>query len=129
MCGAFQRHFWRGAVGLIAAYAFVLQAFLAYGMAARAAASESSYAAAFFVLCAADDTTAAPDHESVPAKPNTHCPICTLIGSAAAALPEPVALPLWRAGQFERTSFVTAVACISFHQARAGLSRAPPQSV
>jgi hypothetical protein len=28
----------------------------------------------------------------------------------------------------ERTSFVSAAACISFHRARAGLSRAPPQN-
>jgi hypothetical protein len=129
MFGLSHKRVWRGAIGLIAAYALVLQAFLAYGMATQAAAQDDpSYSGLFFVICASHDGAAAADGADVPAKRAAHCPICTLSSSAAATLPDPNLLPIWQAALAERTNFVSAAACISFHQARAGLSRAPPQN-
>ena len=129
MFRAFHKRVWRGGIGLIAAYALVLQAFLAYSMATQAAAQDgSSSSGLFFVICASHDGAAAADGADVPAKQVAHCPICTLSSSAAATLPDPALLPMWQAARTERTTFVSAAACISFHQARAGLSRAPPQN-
>jgi hypothetical protein len=117
----------RGAIGLIAAYAFVLQAFLAYSMATQAAAhGDLPHAGTFFVLCLTDDSSAAGDGAG-PITLKTHCPICTL--PPPAMTPDPIALPLWRAIGTQQTPFVTVAACIAFHRARAGLSRAPPLSV
>ena len=55
MFGALKKRGWRGAVGLITAYAFVLQAFLAYSVASQAAVHGNS-SGAFFVICTNDDT-------------------------------------------------------------------------
>jgi hypothetical protein len=128
MFRAFHKRGWRGAVGLIAAYAIVLQAFLAYSTASQAAARDAaSDAAAFFVLCTAQDNSAAPHGDGGPL-PGTHCPICTLSGSGAATLPDPGSLPVWQGVAAGPTSFVSVGACVSFHSARAGLSRAPPRN-
>ena len=129
MVGAFHKRGWRGAIGLIAAYALVLQACLAYSMASQAAAqSAAADSDSFFVICTSQDGMPVPDDAGAPVKPMTHCPICTLSASAAAMLPDPVSLPVWQAAMTARTPFVSAAACISFHRARAGLSRAPPQN-
>jgi hypothetical protein len=120
---------WRAAVGLIASYALVLQAFLAYSLAAQAAAQEpSSQAGELFVLCASQGNPGAAHDDNAPLKPDAHCPTCTLCGSSAPTLPGTAALPAWQRVAAERTPFVSAAACISFHRARAGLSRAPPQN-
>jgi hypothetical protein len=122
-----RKHFWRRAIGLIAAYAFLLQSFLALSMVTQAAAAGSlSHGGTFFVLCLSDDSTAK-DDTGTP-KPVTHCPACTLATSAGVA-PEPVALPEQLTYIEQRTPFVSAEACIAFHQARSGLTRAPPQNV
>ena len=127
MFGGVHRRGWRGAIGLIAAYALVLQAFLVYSTAAQATAQDaSSYAGDFFLLCTSPNHPDTPDGGGAPL--NAHCPACTLSESAAGALPDRVLLPLWQPAMAERTSFVSAAACISFHRARAGLSRAPPQN-
>ena len=129
MFGAFHKRGWRGGIGLIAAYALVLQAFLAYSMATQAAAQgDSPYSGSFFVICTSQDGVMGVDGAGAPAKPVTHCPICTLSVTAAATLPDPVLLPLWQATFSEPTEFISAAACISFHKARSGLSRAPPQN-
>jgi hypothetical protein len=123
-----RKHFWRRAIGLIAAYAFLLQSFLALSMVTQAAAAGSlSHGGTFFVLCLSDDS-AAKDDTGAPAKLVTHCPACTLAASSGVA-PEPVALPEQLAYAEQRTPFVSAEACIAFHQARSGLTRAPPQNV
>src|SRR2546422_361036 len=84
-----RKHFWRRAVGLIAAYAFVLQSFLALSMVSQAAAAGSlSHGGTFFVLCLSDDSVAK-DGTGAPAKPVTHCPACTLASSSTGAAPEP----------------------------------------
>jgi len=120
---------WRGAIGMIAAYALVLQAFLAYSMATQAAAQDpASFSGAFFVICSSQDGADAPHGDDTKLKLNTHCPICTLCGSATAILTDPVALPAMPAAFAVRTTFVTAEACVAYHRARAGLSRAPPQN-
>jgi hypothetical protein len=78
---------WRRAIGLIAAYALVLQAFLAYSIASQAAGQGSAaLSGVFFVLCASQDNAEATDISGA-VKPNTHCPICTLsrVGSRNAA--------------------------------------------
>jgi hypothetical protein len=117
---------WRSAVGLIAAYALVLQALLAYSIAAQAAAS-GDVSGSFFVICKTDsDGTTA---DGAPAKPTTHCPVCTLALDGAGAVPGVAALPLPHAFTVQPTPFVTAQACVSYHRARAGLTRAPPQNV
>ena len=129
MFRAFHKRIWRGSVGLIAAYALVLQAFLAFSMTTQAAAQgDPSYSGSLFVICISHDNAAASDGADVPAKQAAHCPICTLSSSTVATLPDPVLLPVWPAARTEPATFVSAAACISFHQARAGLSRAPPQN-
>ncbi len=61
MPGAFRQRGWRGAIGLIAAYALVLQAFLAYSTATQATAQDpSSIAANLFVLCTSQDNPDTP---------------------------------------------------------------------
>ena len=95
MLGIRQRRGWRGAIGLIAAYALVLQAFLAYGMASQAAAhGDSPDSGAFLRDLHHAGQRRGCGRTGVPVKPVTHCPICTLSGSAAATLPPPVSLPL-----------------------------------
>src|SRR3954467_1715144 len=127
-CGIQQRG-WRGAIGMIAAYALVLQAFLAYSMATQAAAQNpASFSGAFFVICLSQDAPDASHHGDAKLKLNTHCPICTLASFAAATLPDPVALPGLPAALTARTTFVSIDACVAYHRARAGLSRAPPQN-
>ncbi len=127
MFSALYGRMWRGAVGMTVAYALVLQAMLAYGIAAQAAAQGTGHGS-FFVVCLTGDDAAA-DKASGPAKPNTHCPICTLSDAGAALVPGLPVAQAWQPAQASVTPFVTAQACISFHQARAGLSRAPPQNV
>lgn len=127
MVGAFARRLGRGAIGLIAAYALALQAFLTYAVAAQAAAHGSA-AGSFFVICLAAEEGAPPDGAALPAKPSTHCPTCTLADPAAAPVPDLAALPVLQSLRFARTPFLTAQACIAFHEARAGLTRAPPQN-
>jgi hypothetical protein len=128
MFEAFHKRGWRGAIGLAAAYALVLQAFLAYAVVSQAAAQGNALDSnSLFALCISHDGPAAADDAGAPVKPAAHCPICTL-SATAATLPGPVGLPGWQAAMAERTLFISAAACISFHRARAGLSRAPPQN-
>ena len=114
MFEALKKRGWRGAVGLITSYAFVLQAFLAYSVASQAAVHGDS-SGAFFVICISDDTGARVDVPGAPVQSTTHCPICTLTASAS------------RQPTSERYApFISAQACLRFHQSRSGLSRAPP---
>ena len=122
-----RKHFGRRAIGLIAAYAFLLQSFLALSMVTQAAAAGSlSHGGTFFVLCLSDDS-AAKDDATAPVKPVTHCPACTLAVASGVA-PEPAVLPEQVSYIEQRTPFITAEACIAFHQARSGLTRAPPHN-
>lgn len=128
----FRKHIVRRAIGLIAAYAFLLQSFLALSMVSQAAAAGSlSHGGTFFVLCLSDDGAAKDDglasKDGAPAKPVTHCPACTLAVASGVA-PEVAALPEQVSYIEQRTPFITAEACIAFHQARSGLTRAPPQN-
>ncbi len=123
MMRAYVRRGCRGAVGILAAYALVLQAFLAYGIAAQAAAHGSS-TGSFFVICFVSD-----DGATAPVKPTTHCPICIDNAQPMAATPDAVELPLPHQRLTGGTPFVSVQACVSFHEARAGLTRAPPQNV
>ena len=126
---AFHKRGWRGAVGLIAAYALVLQGFLAYSIASQAAVQGNSpYTGSFFVICISHDAAADGD-TGAPVKPVTHCPICTLAASAVATLPEPGSLPVQWAASTGPQAFVSVAACVCFHQSRAGLSRAPPHNM
>jgi len=128
MSGALQKRGWRGVVGLVASYALVLQAFLTYSGASQAAVHGDS-SGAFFVICINDDTSARADAPSAPVQPTTHCPNCTLTASAPLIAPDLVELPIWQ-HSFERWApFLSEQACIRFHRARAGLSRAPPLHV
>ena len=125
----FHQRGWRGAIGMIAAYALVLQAFLAYSLATRAAAQDpGSFSGAFFVICSSQDGPDAGHDGDAKLKLNTHCPICTVANFSAATVPDPVALPKLPAAFTARTAFVSADACVAYHRARAGLSRAPPQN-
>ena len=119
---------WRAAVGLIAAYALVLQALLAYSIAAQAAAT-GDVSGAFFVICKNDSNGMTAEGGAAPAKPSTHCPICTLSHGVTGPVPDVAELPLPYAVPAVATPFVTAQACLSYHRARAGLTRAPPQNV
>jgi hypothetical protein len=127
-----RKHFWRRAIGLIAAYAFLLQSFLALSMVTQAAAAGAlSHGGTFFVLCLSDDGAGKDigSTDGAPVKPVTHCPACTLANAAAGVAPEAAVLPEQVSYIEQRTPFITADACISFHQARSGLTRAPPQNV
>jgi hypothetical protein len=89
-----RKRWWHGAIGLIAAYALVLQTLLASSIAAQAAAQgDALYSGSFFVICTSHDSAAAADDGGGPVKPVTHCPICTLSIFAAAKLSDPVLLP------------------------------------
>jgi hypothetical protein len=123
MVAAFRNVSWRGAIGLIAAYALVLQAFFAYGMATQASAHDSGE---LFVICLSQDSTTAADPAATPVP---HCPACTIPGLTAATLPDPFSLPVWQPPVVGRTPFASAAALIFFHSARSGLSRGPPQNV
>jgi hypothetical protein len=116
---------WRRAVGLIAAYAFVLQAFLAVSVVTRAAAVDPAHAGIAFILCATNDPGAASGEAGAPVKSDAHCPICILAASAGGALPDAIILPVWQRAD-ARPLYVTATSLIAIHPARAGLSRAPP---
>jgi hypothetical protein len=129
MFEALRKRGWRAVVGLIAAYALVLQAFLAYGIAAQAAAQgDQPVSQSLFVICTHDSGAAVLDGDGgVPAKPVGHCPLCTMAASVAATLPDLVSPPARHAVAAEPAPFAVPVAGLSFHRARAGLSRAPPQ--
>jgi hypothetical protein len=116
----------RGLIALVAAYAIVLQGFLAYSLVTQAAAQDSPYGA-FFIICSSHAPDGTAQDTDAPAKPDTHCPICTVSASNVALLPEPALTPSRHEGLTQRQAFVSVAACISFHRARAGLSRAPPQ--
>jgi hypothetical protein len=124
--GTFKKLRWRGLTALVAAYALVLQGFLAYSIATQAATQDSPYGA-FFNICSSHAPDGTAQDTDAPAKPDTHCPICTVSASNVALLPEPVLIPSRRGGLTQEQAFVFVAACISFHRARAGQSRAPPQ--
>lgn len=130
--GGFYKRVWRTAVGLIAVYALVLQATLALNLMSQAAAQETSADSPFAIICVSHDQGTAADDAAgggVPAKPNTHCPLCPVAVSSAATIPDPAALPARPFSFAVAAPFVSVDACLSFHRARAGLSRAPPQNV
>jgi hypothetical protein len=132
MPGEFRKSIWRGAIGLVAVYALVLQTFLALGLMAQAVAQEASPDSPFAIICVSHDQGAGQDGAAgsdVPAKPNAHCPLCPLAASATATVPDPVLLPALQFSFAGATPFVSVAACLSFHRARVGLSRAPPQNV
>ena len=115
--------------GLLAAYALLLQSFFAISIATQAAAHDPAQASGiFFVICSADDNAPAADDAGVQPKPRTHCPVCTLSASGTGVLPAITPLPIRLDLVSGQTGFVTDEACLSFHRARAGLSRAPPQN-
>ena len=128
MFEALKKRGWRGAVGLITSYAFVLQAFLAYSVASQAAVHGDS-SGAFFVICISDDTGARVDVPGAPVQSTTHCPICTLTASASLITPDLVELPIRQPTSERYAPFISAQACLRFHQSRSGLSRAPPLHV
>jgi hypothetical protein len=131
MSGRFRKRIWRTAVGLIAVYAFVLQSVLALSVVSQAAAQDVGGSDPFSIICASHDQGLPADGAAggdLPAKPNTHCQLCTLAAVTAATVPDPVSLPGFD-GVRGTGLFVSTAACLSFHRARVGLSRAPPQNV
>jgi hypothetical protein len=132
MSGEFRKRIWRAAIGLAAVYALVLQTFLALGLMAQAAAQVASPDSPFAIICLSHDQGAVQEGATggdLPAKPNTHCPLCPLAASVTATVPDPVSLPARRLSLAGAAPFVSTAACLSFHRARVGLSRAPPQTV
>ena len=113
----FKKRGWRGAVGLITSYAFVLQAFLAYSVASQAAAHGDN-SGAFFIICISDDTGARVDVPGAPVQPTTHCPICTLTASASLITPDLVELPIRQPTSERWAPFLSEQACVRFHRAR-----------
>src|SRR4029077_12957100 len=110
----------RNAFVLAVAYAFVLQTCLAYSFAGHGA-TQSSAAGSLFVICSTHGEAA---DEDAPADTITHCPLCTLTTFGLTVTPASLALPFL--GTLA-TAFVSIEACLAFHRARAGLSRAPPR--
>jgi hypothetical protein len=128
----FHKRIWRAAIGLIAVYALVLQATLALNLMSQATAQEASADSPFSIICVSHDQGAVQDGAAgsdAPARSNAHCPLCPVAVSAAATVPEPVLLPARPFSLAGAPLFVSVEACLSFHRARVGLSRAPPQSV
>jgi hypothetical protein len=124
----FKKFRWRGLIALVAAYALVLQGFLAYSIVTQAATQDAAASnSAFFVICSTHSQDGGAQDTDAPDKPDTHCPICMVAASNVALLPEPALAPSRHEGLTQRQAFVSVAACISFHRARAGLSRAPPQ--
>jgi hypothetical protein len=109
----------RSTVALIVAYVFVLQGFFVYSVANQAGAHAAA-SGSFYVICSEEE---AADQMDVPTETTTHCPACTLSTECTTNAPEAVRLLTLT---IERTGFVSIAACISFHLARSGLSRAPP---
>ena len=127
---AIRKRGWRRAVGLIAAYALALQAFLAHAALAQAAATGAlSQGGAFFIVCVSHDGDAVPGDAGAPVKTASHCPTCTLAAGAGGIVPDAVPLPKWRPGASEQASPVSVANGIFIHRARAGLTRAPPAMV
>ena len=108
---------------MMAAYVLVLQLFLSFSMASQVAPQGGAlFTGSFFVICSSHDgDTGLPNGSAV------HCPIC-ILSSAAGIDADPVLLPLGDGISQARLPFVSPAACLSFHSARAGLSRAPPQN-
>ncbi len=127
MAQTFRQGRWRGAIGLIAAYALVLQALAATVVATQAAARGGTLgSASAFAICTSHDV-AKPDRSNAPMTPGAHCPICTLPAFAAATLPETTVLlpppPAPRSASVLRHLVVA-----SAYAVRPG-SRGPPQAV
>lgn len=120
MFRSLHRRGWRGAIGLVAAYALVLQAFLGYALTSQAAALGHSRSDGLFVICVSHDGAGAPDGTGVPVDPAAHCPLCTLSVATAATLPDPVLLPIRRPAA-GHTLFMSTEAGVFVHRARAGL--------
>lgn len=116
---------WRSAIALMAAYALALQAFLAVSIATEAAA-QGNFSALLTLCTAGHDDPAAQGDAGAPVKHAVHCPICTLAAAAGAMAPPSIVPLLPPAGAAQKLAFVSADACLGFHQSRAGLSRAPP---
>ena len=91
MAQTFRQGSWRGAIGLIAAYALVLQALAAAVVVTRAAAwGAPPDAASLSAICAAHDD-GVPVDGGAPATSGVHCPACMLPAFAAATLPDAAA--------------------------------------
>jgi hypothetical protein len=125
----FKKLRWRGLTAFVAAYALVLQAFLAYGIAAGAAAQNPAAPdSAVFVICSHLDTGTSPDTDK-PVVPSSHCPLCTLAIAGVALPPEPAAMPVQLGHVLQRVVPMASAVGASLHRSRAGLSRAPPRNV
>jgi hypothetical protein len=124
------RRIFRRAIALVAAYALALQTLFSYiGSAQAAAGTDRSAADTIFVICSSShDGAVADEGTGVPTKPVAHCPLCTLSSAAAGLAPDAVPMPLRDGVSGGPLPFVSTAACLSFHSARAGLSRAPPQT-
>ena len=109
----------RSTVALIVAYVFVLQGFFVYTVANQAGAHAAT-SGSFFVICSEEEGA---DQTDVPTETTTHCPACTLRADCTTNAPDAVRLLTLT---IEHAGFVSVAACISFHLARSGLSRAPP---
>ena len=127
MNGLRQRGSWRGAIGLIAAYAIALQAVLAAFAPLPANAQDFGRLG---IICFGSGSVAQPAGDTdapMPAAGAYHCVLC---GLAPAALPQPEMLhtPLRHA---ECTEYRNPAeqAYIARPEPRAGPSRAPPRTV
>ena len=133
MTGLFARG-WRGAVGLIAAYAIALQTLFA-AFAPLPANAGNALGADFgplSVLCFGSGNAGSDGDPDAPAHTSSgkfHCVLCGSSAAGAAVLPDaagaPLALP-----QFATHDFLRPVdASMALAPARAGLARAPPLTV
>ena len=119
---------WRRVIGLIAAYALVLQSTLAVALVTAAAPADPAFSGTFFVICTADDGVA-PGDAGAPVKHATHCPICILAASAGGLAAQVPVLAVPHEAIAVAAAFVSAPHGAFSHPPRAGLSRAPPPTV
>ena len=115
---------WRGAVGLITAYAFVLQAFSGLQCRVTGCCARRQLAHTLSVICINDDTKPpCPADARAPARQPTHCPICTLTASASLIAPDLVELPPWQSTWSVGLSYLSKRVFI-FVEVRCGVSAA-----
>jgi hypothetical protein len=128
MAGLFLRGRWRGAIGLIAAYAIALQTLFAAFAPLPANAQGSDFAGGH-VLCFGSGNVPSDTGDPsapAPASGKFHCVLCGSVLAAAAVLPEPVVEPAPHHAVSAAVFVATPDVIPAQHAVRAGSARAPP---
>jgi hypothetical protein len=122
---------WRRGIGLVLAYALLVQSTLALAIVTRASVSaDSIVAGTFFIICSSNSDHSDPGDGSGPGMPAAgHCPVCVLSTAIADGTVHPVALPLRRPVTRVAVFSLDAAQATALHFPRSGLTRGPPLPV